>query len=330
MTSFHNQKAMLQKRHQSFNTPEEIIFKLIKTDTGYTPLSKTKLIKGYDSEVYSIDTKENHALIFKVKHFGNVSFKQEEWAIKECDKNGVPVPTILSIGKIQLGKEVKEYTIQNKIKGHSLADLRHSLTGQQIQKVLFNSGKILRKIHEFKASGFYHRQENGIWDFPSWEMYAQSFVNDRSKEKKQIMQAGFSENEFVEMVNYLEIYKNEFKYSKPTLCHGDYLPEHIFIDVNFNVTAVIDFGMFEENHPVHDFAFFAIEAPFIDLTPLISGYGEHEMFQDRFSQRLHLHMLELGMGHLSHSISEELKPESEFIAQRLKETFTKLTHEMPL
>lgn len=325
MTS--NQQHMLDQRHEAFKTPEEIIFTIIKNDTGYTPLRKTKIVKGYDSEVYSIDTKENHTLIFKIKHFGTVSFQQETWAINECKMNSIPVPTILSIGKLNLGKEEAEYTIQDKVDGIPFADIHHNLTSQQIQTVLFNAGKILRKIHAVRVNGFYQRHENGVWDFSSWEKYAESFVTERSKEKDQIIHAGFTESEFKTMIHFLEIYKDTFICSQPVLCHGDYLPEHIFVDNDLKISAIIDFGMFEGNSPVHDLAFFAIEAPSFSISSLIEGYGKSELFDDRFTERLLLHMLMLEMGHLAHSVREGLKPESDFVTKRLKDTFEKLSQE---
>lgn len=38
------------------------------------------------------------------------------------------------------------------------------------------------------------------------------------------------------------------------LCHDGYLPEHIFVDDAWRFCGVTDFGDYEGNLPVHDFA----------------------------------------------------------------------------
>lgn len=259
----------LSQRHESYNTPDELIFSVITKETSYTPIKKTKITKGFDSEVYEVETKEGKPLIFKIRHFGSVSYKQEAWAIEESRKNNVPVPTILAIGKMKIADSEKEYTIQGKVEGAPFDEEMTKLTTQQINTVLVNAGKMLSRIHQINAGGFYQRHENGHWDFASWDRYANTVVRDRSTEKDEILHAGFSEKDFHTMTHLLKVYRDEFTCKQPVLCHGDYLPGHIFIDNNLNITSVIDFGMFSGNHPIHDFAFFAIEVPSLDISALI-------------------------------------------------------------
>jgi aminoglycoside phosphotransferase (APT) family kinase protein len=66
--------------------------------------------------------------------------------------------------------------------------------------------------------------------------------------------------------------------------HGDYVPEHIFLDEELHISTLIDFGMFLGHHPIHDFAFYNPEPPTLRLHALKEGYGDHEMFRDRFQE----------------------------------------------
>jgi hypothetical protein len=92
MTDTNNSIA---QRHAGFHTSEETIFDLIKEHIGCTPLKRTKIVRGYDSEVYDVATKEGDSFIVKIKHYGEISYGQEQWAIDMCRNVGVPVPRIL-------------------------------------------------------------------------------------------------------------------------------------------------------------------------------------------------------------------------------------------
>ena len=62
----------------------------------------------------------------------------------------------------------------------------------------------------------------------------------------------------------LKHYGAHFGCDQPVLCHGDYLPEHVFVDADLNVTGVIDFGLYQGEHPIFDLAVMAM-----------GGHGAH-------------------------------------------------------
>lgn len=123
----------------------------------------------------------------------------------------------------------------------------------------------------------------------------------------------------------LELYRDEFTCEQPVLCHGDFTLEHIFLDEEWHITALLDFGEFLGNHPIHDFAYFNTEHPSHPLHALIEGYGDHEMFGDRFPERLLLHKLGLQMEYLAHEVRERRKSEAEIRTRKLGETLRNLT-----
>ncbi len=59
----------IAQRHAGFHAPEETIFDLIKEHTSYTAVKRTKIVKGYDSEVYDVATREGASFIVKIKHY---------------------------------------------------------------------------------------------------------------------------------------------------------------------------------------------------------------------------------------------------------------------
>lgn len=69
------------------------------------------------------------------------------------------------------------------------------------------------------------------------------------------------------------------------------------------------------------------EAGFIPVksTKIVKGYGEHEMFHDRFETRLLLHALGNQMRHLAYYTNEQMDDERKHTAQRLRKTLENLT-----
>jgi len=283
----------LARRHAGFHTPEATTFALVKEHTGCTPVKRTKVVRGYDSEVYDVATKEEYSFIVKVKHYGRISYDQEQWALEMCRNVGVPVPRTYAIGRVQIEEKEREYTVQEKARGQSLADRIAAGSLTQINQALHSAGELLRQIHQVKAGGFYHRHLNATWDFATWKSLGNTTVSERAKDTDDLLQAGFSPSEVEAMLHFLELYRDEFTCEQPVLCHGDFTLEHLFLDEELHVTAILDFGEFLGNHPIHDFAYFNTEHPSHPLHTLREGYGDHEMFGDRFPERLLLHKLGL-------------------------------------
>lgn len=322
MTETGDSKA---QRHAGFHTPEATIFALVKEHTGYTPVKGTKIVRGYDSEVYDVATKEGDSFIVKIKHFGQVSYTEEQWALETYRNAGVPVPRTYALGKVLVGEKEREYIVEEKVRGQALADRVATGSQAQINQALRGAGKLLRQIHQVKAGGFDRRHLNGNWDFPDWKSWANAVAIGRSKDRADLLKAGFSSEEIETMLHFLERYRDEFDCEQPVLCQGDFCLEHIFIDEVWHVSAVIDFGEFLGNHPIHDFANFSNDHPALPLEMLIAGYGNHEMFADRFSERLLLHKLGLHMLYLAHEVRQGRKPEVEHDSRELREILGSLT-----
>ncbi|NIP26422.1 MAG: aminoglycoside phosphotransferase family protein, partial [Phycisphaerae bacterium] len=155
--------------------------------------------------------------------------------------------------------------VQRKLPGTALSDRQKSLTQQELQAVFRQAGEILSKIHSIKVNGFYKRQADGSWDFATWQKVMISALKDRAAEKTFILASGFSEIEFNVMLGLLKKYKDEFACDQPVLCHGDFLPDHIFVDDHLVISGIIDFGEFQGGPPIHDFARLSFEHPEINL-----------------------------------------------------------------
>ena len=314
----------LEERHKKFETPEAIIFYLVKKATGLKPIEKKKFVRGYANECYGVKTENGKEFIIRINQFGGAEFEQEAWAINKCKSKGIPVTRVLLVEKIKSKNKEMEVMVQSKVSGQQLEKIKRKLSKKELANILFQAGEILNKIHGIKVKGFYRRHKGGRWDFPTWTKVMDSAIKDRSAEKKYLLREGFNEKDFNFMVEMIKKLKKDFPCKQPVLCHGDYLPEHIFVDDNLKISGIIDFGIYRGDAPIHDFAMFSLDEPNIDLNLLKKGYKNKKLFGKNFEKELALHKLTLQIGNLADcSMSEDMK-QTKFHARELKKTVDKL------
>lgn len=310
----------LQKRHESFATPENIVFDLVQKATGTEPVSREKIVRGYDNEVYLVRTSQDREFIVRIRRHGEVEFRQEAWAMEQCKKAGVPVPEIFMVGNVPIQNETLEVMILGKLSGQSLAALREKIEEKELRKILVEAGQILKKIHSIKVGGFYQRHEEEIWDFPDWDSVMNSSIRGRSAEKDFIISGGFSEEDFTFMIETMEKHKRQFPCKEPVLNHGDYLPEHIFVGPDMKISGIIDFGMFQGAPRIHDIAYLNFEEPNLDLKAIKEGYGGREIFGESFDLQLNMYKLMLQIGHLAHNVKIGNTIQAKTISSELRKT----------
>ena len=126
------------------------------------------------------------------------------------------------------------------------------------------------------------------------------FIADRIAERPQILTAGFTNGQFDHLIEVMETYAGEFPCLAPVLCHGDFTPDHVFVDSELNVSGVIDFGMYNGGPAVGDLALLAFSLTTDDLDAVLDGYANVD---SRFRYAIDLHCVGLAVGHLAHHVS---------------------------
>jgi aminoglycoside phosphotransferase (APT) family kinase protein len=191
---------------------------------------------------------------------------------------------------------------------------------EQQRDVLSQSGQVLARLHALRTQGFYKRHADGSWDFSDWARFMEVALRDRATERQLVLKAGLGGDDLSFILHAIERYGREFECDAPVLCHGDYLPEHIFVDSALRVCGVIDFGDYEGNHPVHDFAVMRMSGGERLERAVRRGYPNADLFSDRFELRLHLHMLMLQVGYLAYHVQLPDHPEVPLYAEGLRAT----------
>jgi len=320
-------REYLEEKHSAFQTPESVVSGMVRRATGEELVSSAKIVRGNDNEVHQIATGGGLEYIVRIHRGGEVDLHAEAVCIQEYRAAGAPVPAVHLVDLAEHGGEQIEFMVMDRAPGRPLSELAPDLGPEDWRQAGNAAGAALGRMHAVRAGGFYHRDANGNWDFPDWPSVMASTIEGRSADAAWIRQVGFSDAELAFMARMVEVYRDEFDCPEPVLCHGDFLPEHIFVDEDLNVTAVIDFGMCQGAHPIHDFAVLAMTDT--GLTPglVLEGYPRREWVADRFQLRLYLHKLTLDMGFLAHHVRIGHYAEIPENARSLRETLEYLRRE---
>lgn len=297
--------TFIQERHSSYNPiTKEQLQELIVQNTDFGRITQCeKIVRGYDNEVYDVETQDGTNLIVRIARYGDSSFVSEAWAMDQCRQHNVPVPAVYFVGDITIADQQLQAMITQKSQGVALSKLFNQLDEEQIQIALYNAGQTLKAMHAIPVGGFYKRYEDGTWDFANWDSASISTLTDRMNEKDLILEAGLSGGEFDFLITQFKNYLDRYHYDQAVLCHADYLPEHIFIDSEtFEVRDIIDFGEFQGGPYILDLAYFHFECPEIDMTPMISGYFDNQTIADSFWGELYGYQIGLQLGYLAHYV----------------------------
>jgi aminoglycoside phosphotransferase (APT) family kinase protein len=315
---------IIRQRHAAYQTSEQIIFDLVKRATGQQALAREKIIRGYDSEVYLVHTGSNSDIVVRIRHHGGAPFADEAWAIVQCRAVGVPAPDILLVETITIDQHSREVMVQRRVPGRALSEFERDLAPDQRAAIWRQAGAVLGAIHSIHVGGFYKRHPDGSWDFPDWESVSEQSLIDRASEKPLLIQAGFRADEVDRLLQMLADGQALFADEQPVLCHGDFLPGHLFVDDDLKLCGVIDFGEFQGGGAILDFANLSMDCPDVDLAWLQPSYGNPRLFDDTFPARLLVTRVGLQIGYLAHYIRQGNEQEAAPLIQGLRETLREL------
>ena len=291
----------ITQRHAVYQTPQALIFDLIQQVIGDEPISLEKLVRGYDNEVYAVQTRQGHDYIVRLRQHDGAGYAEEQWAIQRSRSVGVPAPEICYVGQLAVGDQRKPVMVQRRVPGRPLAEVYAMLSSEERAHVFRQVGALLSKLHSISVGGFYKLNPGGAWDFPDWESIDQSNRQDRTAERPQLLTAGLREEE-IDAIFAITLVDNPPVDRQPVLCHGDLGLDHLFVDNELNLTGVIDFGEFQGGLPVVDFARLSLDCSPEELAWVQEGYPNKALLADNFAQRLRQIRLNFLSGYLAHCV----------------------------
>src|SRR5262245_11888282 len=85
---------VIRQRHAAYQTPDNVISDILRRATGHDAIVLEKLMRGYDNEVYIVQTRAGGDFVVRIHHHDGAGFAEEAWAIEQCRGVGVPVAEV--------------------------------------------------------------------------------------------------------------------------------------------------------------------------------------------------------------------------------------------
>lgn len=151
----------LRDVHSKLALPEEFILEALKDVSVGGIVSKRRIIAGEANEVYDIRTTDERDLIVRISRDREKDFEQERWAIDQCRKRDVPVPTILAIKHFREGTNPIDICIQDKLAGDLLSIAAASLPRDMVRDICVRIGELLARVHGIRTKGHGYLNHQG-------------------------------------------------------------------------------------------------------------------------------------------------------------------------
>lgn len=308
------------------STDEEVA-QAIQVACGSPIQHKARLTEGNSNEVYEVSTMDGQEVIVRIHWYTSPYFENEKWALEQLRRENLSVPHILYVEHNLPGSIPRSLSIQSRLKGRSLQSLvnERTISEEDLRSLLFEAGKLLRRIHVLPTKGFGRIDFRGNGQEESWE---QAYIKNLPTERvyTAATNVGLSNVVVREAIRLLIEYAELGKDVTPCLLHGDFGIQNILVD-NGAITGLIDFEFCESGDP-------AKEAPmnnkdwdvFFGREPVPSewlwdGYIQSGPLDESFGKRMLWFSLLNSLGGLSwHGINDKDNPR---FVKFLKEQFPK-------
>lgn len=263
----------------------------MKDVTASAIVSKRRIIAGEANEVYDIRTSDERDLIVRISRDREKDFEQERWAIDQCTKTDVPVPTILAIKHFSEGTNPIDICIQDKLAGDLLSIAAASLPRDRVKGICVRVGELLARVHGIrtKGHGYLNRQGEGQFRFTS-----DTLGREEERYLALAKRTGFEETAMRAILTFLfELWRTPPV--DPRMIHNDFRAKHVMVRDGC-VAGIIDWGEVASGSPINDFAEWDYwDGTTVPLEWLLEGYAYNKLVAAEFDTQLHLKRLEYGV-----------------------------------
>lgn len=255
----------------------------------------TAIEEGYTAHVWSFQDGPFKRFL---RISDNAEFEAEALALQQVKELGVNVPEIIRVDDSRKFFSFP-FIILSEIKGTPLSKEQEH---RNLTKILFEAGKALAKINSIKTFLYAHCDDasslkNGkiTGFYPSLE---EAVEKDLYPKLEKIFTRGkLTKEQVTRIKEFLEKNISNYSVVDPRLNHGDFNPNHIFIESG-RFEGIIDFGDKRSFDVTGDLALFSIYTPNL-LDSLIDGWlaesnriGSY-IETDRFSLRKRINFFAL-------------------------------------
>lgn len=286
-------KEYLEAKHADWQTPRQLINKVVLNATSQIPKGLKKLIAGHDNEVYDVSLANRGHVIVRISRFDDPRYEAEKWAMQQCQVVGVPTPTVFSVSKEQCNNRELSFCVEEKMSGEALSDLLKSgrLTPNEQQGLIDSLGEIIGNVHAIKINGFGYLQPRGdAWPI-QWRKIMLDLLDQTEQLHQHARQVGIDSATIDTALQLLREGDRLYDYSDSRLTHGDFGAEHVLVTKG-KITGIIDMQGCSGNHPLLDFVWWQFYwGKQIDAKQFMPSYSNPQLLSGDNETLFHLMML---------------------------------------
>ncbi|GHO49149.1 phosphotransferase family protein [Ktedonospora formicarum] len=281
----------LHTRHNQWTTPTSLIQDFVRRATGSTMAHASRVVLGQDNEVYAVTTTDHHHVIVRISRKTNHRFEAERWALDAARRAGVPTPYVLLIEQATYDETTVMFCIEERVPGTPLDVLLKAARTPNVDKAIHQIGEILGRVHSVSIEGFGYLQPDAKGQQTSFTDIM-LMANERETElSTAAAHWHIPTQKITTSLKLLDTHRELYTFSMPVLVHGDFGPQHIFVEDD-HISGLIDMQDCSGNHPVIDFvnwdAYYRERVP---TSTLMASYGNQEIFTDNYEALFHLVLL---------------------------------------
>lgn len=292
--------SFLRGLHASFAAPRRLVAELAERVTGRRVVASERIVRGYANEVHRIELADHPTVYVRIRRPDETEsdYPGEVTAMSWALAAGVPAPDVLALERI----DNRDAMVVAAARGRQLSALLPGLSPGDRRRVLESVGRTLDRIHSVSTPGSWRPDHTGRW--PDREEVRRGFLADRAAERAHLERTDLDADEVEETLAVLGTSGHTPATGvAPVLCHGDLLPEHIFVDADLEVSDLIDWGMWHGGSPIGELAYLATRYSANDFATVVTGHGRWDPDDPTFREEIHRSAVNLLIGHIAHHVT---------------------------
>jgi aminoglycoside phosphotransferase (APT) family kinase protein len=234
-----------------------------------------------------------------------ISLDQQAWFLARAREAGAGGPEVLWVGPADTPAGPRMAMVQTAAAGRALAGMLPGMSAGQRRSAAGSCGQAAARLHSVRVGGFYRRHADGGFDFADAAALRASDLANRLDDLRVLSRAWLTPAEARRARDLLPEAVAARGDGPAVLCHGDLIPDHIFVsageDTTVTVTGLIDFGDAFGGRPLDDMEVLCRNWPGMDHAALAAGYGPADFWDDD-GRRLALGQLRLLIGFAAYDL----------------------------
>lgn len=245
---------------------------------------------GEQSQAFSFNSNTRN-LVIRINNQA-YSFKKDNYAYKHFENPDLPIPEILTIGKLD---EKYFYAISEVAEGKTLDTLDKDTKLKLLPQIILIHDAI-RKIKIKDDGKFGDWDSKGNAKFDSWKEFIIGKKDNVYKNWKKLYKETFLEKTIVEKITKRIAILLEFLPEERYLIHGDYGGDNMTSDGE-KITGVLDWGESKYGDPLYDIGWMDFFNEDLSYKEIFYDHYKDEGFNiENFNERMLCYKLHLGLG----------------------------------